>query len=185
MKTPKTANNRRKMSKKQLCNKSRKRLVLCNTHVKLKKKMSDRLDILKARCEQEIRDTEEKLRVLKAKLANLNSLAQESEKLANPEAEPDKYSNMGLTEAVLDAVKALRGLRAVGASPVEIKNYLLAHGFRAADNFDTAIYTVLGRLLVGGQIVAMVQRSGRSLAVRGPAGNVVARFAPKKYYKPK
>jgi len=119
---------------------------MCNTHGRIKGMNVDRLEILKTKCEQEVRETEDRLRVLKAKLANLIALAQESEKLANPESEPDKYNETGLTDAVYDAIKSLWEARKVGASATEIKNHLLAHGFQAGENFDTAIYTVLTRL---------------------------------------
>jgi len=137
-------------------NKSEKSVDLCNTQGKFKgvngENKNDRLEILKAKCEQEIRETEERLRVLKAKLANLVTLAQESEKLVNPQSEPDKYKESGLTDAVLDAVNALWEIRRIAATPLEIRNHLLAHGFKATNNFDTAIYTVLNRLCEAGKI---------------------------------
>ena len=113
---------------------------------------SDRLEILTAKCAEEIRETEERLRVLRAKHANLIALAHESEKLADPESEPDKYAGKGTTEAVFEAVKVLWEARKVGASPTEIKNHLLAHGYKAGENFETAIYTVLSRLEKDGRI---------------------------------
>jgi hypothetical protein len=134
-----------------MCSKTKKVLALCSTHGSLKK-MSDRLDILRVKCEREISETEEKLRVLKAKLASLIALAQESEKLANPQSEPDRYNETGLTEAVFDAINVFASTGKGGASATEIKNYLLAHGFRPSENFDTAIYTVLTRLREGGKI---------------------------------
>ena len=140
-----------------MCNKTNKKLALCITRDKLMgvkiEKQNDRLEILKTKCEQEIQDTEEKLRVLKAKLANLVTLAQESEKLANPESEPYKYSDTGLTEAVYDAVKVLWNARGGGASATEIKNFLLARGFKAGENFGTAIYTVLNRLCESNRVI--------------------------------
>jgi hypothetical protein len=113
----------------------------------------DRLEILKAKCEQEINDAEENLRLLKAKLANLVALAQESEKLANPESEPDKYSETGYTDAVFDAIKSIWEARKAAASTGEIKNHLIAHGFKYGENFDTSIYTILDRLCDSGKII--------------------------------
>ena len=69
---------------------------------------ADRLEILRAKYEQEIRGKEQELHALKAKLANLVEFAQESAKLTNsPEENPDKYANAGLSYAVLDAVHSL------------------------------------------------------------------------------
>jgi len=163
-----------------MCKKVGKKLALCITHGKVMK-MSDRLDILKTKCEQEIAETKDKLHVLEAKLANLISLAHESEKLANPEAEPDKYAETGLTEAVLKAVQDLWSVRKIGSPVGDIKNYLLAHGFKAGENFHTAIYTVLGRLVEGGhvarQLVNMAQPGG-------PLG-IRRRIVPRTLYKPR
>jgi hypothetical protein len=179
MKTPK---NRANPSKKQMCNKMQNILALCNTHVKVKGMNSDRLEILTAKCAEEIREVLDRLRVLRAKHANLIALAQESEKLADPESEPDKYANVGLTEAVLEAVKVLWDARKIGASTIEIKNHLLAHGFKAGENFDTAIYTVLGRLCESGQINVDEKpwKSG-SVEIRGRKIRLPAR----KVYRPK
>lgn len=113
---------------------------------------NDRLEILKAKCEQEIKDCEDNLRLLKAKLANLIDLSHESEKLANPAAEPDRYVKMGYTEAILDAVQSLWNARKIPSTAVEIKNHLLAHGFRHGGSFDVSVYTILKRLLESGRI---------------------------------
>jgi len=129
-----------------VCNIFNKKLALCNTQRKVEPMNPDRLELLKAKCEQEIRAAEESLRVLKAKRDNLIALAQESEKLANPESEPDKYGKTGLTEAVFDAVKEIWLATGKAATAPQIHNYLLAHGFKAGENFGTAIYTVLTRL---------------------------------------
>jgi len=176
----KTLKKPAKMIKKQMFNKTRKKLALYITHGKMKK-MSDRLDILKNKCEQEIHEVEEKLRVLKAKLANLISLAQESEKLANPESEPDKYADTGLTAAVLSAVQELWAARKMGSPIGDVKNYLLAHGFKAGENFDTAIYTVVGRLVGSGQVI---RELGNVEYWGGPLGTS-RRIIPRGVYRPK
>ena len=163
-----------------MCNKINKKLALCSIHVKVNgvsAKQNDRLELLKVKYEQEIQDTEAKLRELKAKLATLVTLAQESEKLANPESEPDKYKGTGLTESINDCVRNLWNARGGGATATEIKNFLLARGFQAGENFDTAVYTVLGRLCDSGKIV----RYNREQDSKSRAAGIPARSI----YKPK
>jgi hypothetical protein len=183
MKTPplKTVKSRPKRLNHQMCKKNKKNLLLCIPHDRVKVMATDRLEILKAKCEQEIQDAEENLRVLKAKLANLVSLAQESEKLANPKSEPNKYSESGFTKAVWDAIKALWEARKYPATTTEIKNFLLAHGFQAGENFDTAIYTVLARLHKGGKVVLVL----KSIAPTRDATGKIIITPPKKLYRPK
>ena len=133
-----------------MCNKSKNHVDLCSTHDKVEsvsnKNQNDRLDILLAKCEQEIREGEDRLRLLKAKRDNLKLLVQESEKLVNPQSEPDKFREVGITQAINEAIKDLWRVRKHGATVNDIKGYLLAHGFKAPENFDTAVYTVLNRL---------------------------------------
>ncbi len=173
----KTSKLRSKPSNKRLCNKTNKRLDLYITHDRVKGMAVDRLEILKAKCEQEIKDAEDNLRVLKAKLANLVLLAHESEKLANPESEPDKYAKTGYTEAVYDAIKSIWAVRKVGVTTGEIKNYLIAHGFKSGSNFDTSVYTILNRLVEGGKVACIETR----ILVRGGLPSIPGR----KTYKPK
>jgi hypothetical protein len=156
MKTPthKTPKTRLKRLNKPLFNKTNKTLDLFNQHGRLKrvndKNQNDRLEILKANCEQEIRDTEEKLRLLRAKRGNLIMLAQESEKLANPKSEPDRYANKGLTETILEVVERLKNVSVHGANTSQIRDYMIAHGFPLYDNshnFSVAVATTLQRLV--------------------------------------
>jgi hypothetical protein len=117
--------------------------------------------------------------VLKAKLANLVELTQESEKLANPESEPDKYNEMGLTDAAFDAIKVLWNARWIGASATQIKNHLLAHGFKAGENFDTTIYTVLTRLCESGRVIRYNPNTAMDKKAR------IIGIPPRSIYKPK
>lgn len=71
------------------------------------KRHSDRLDHLLARCEQEIRQTEEKLRALKAGRDNLNLMAQELAKPAAPQPEPVESRDTGITKSVLEVINNL------------------------------------------------------------------------------
>lgn len=119
--------------------------------------------------------------MLKAKLANLVSLANESEKLANPESEPDKYANMGYTEAVYDAIKSLWEARKVGATVTEIKNHLIAHGFKHGANFDTSVYTIINRLLEGARIVEHNKTNSPITVLNG----ATVRIPIRKFYRPK
>ena len=110
---------------------------------------NDRLEILKANCDQEIQETEDKLRVLKAKRASLVLLAQESEKLANPKSEPDRYANMGLTDTILDVVERLKDVSIIGSNTSQIRDYMIAYGFPLSENphnFGIAVATTLQRL---------------------------------------
>ncbi|MGO8838081.1 MAG: hypothetical protein ACLQAH_06085 [Limisphaerales bacterium] len=161
MKTPqlKTAKSGPNRFKKPTFNKSRKRLDLFNKHSKVKRMngtiQNDRLESLKAACEQEIQETEEKLRSLRAKLNTLLTLAQESQKLSNPKSEPDKYANMGLTEAVLDVVNRLKNVSPAGATASQIRDYMIAHGFPLTEkphNFSIAVAVTLKRLEEAGRI---------------------------------
>jgi hypothetical protein len=74
-------------------------------------------------------------------------------------------------------VKTLWNARKYGASTTEIKNYLLAHGFKAGENFDTAIYTVLNRLCEGGRVMWYNKPLPSSLANSG--------IPRRRIYKPK
>jgi len=127
---------------------------------------NDRLEILTAACDQEIQKTEEKLRVLKAKRNTLVALSQESEKLTNPKSEPDKYANTGLTEAILDSVNRLKNISANGATASQIRDYMIAHGFKLSDlphNFSIAVSVTLKRLAEDG--------SGRIKRISNEDGN--------------
>ncbi len=111
---------------------------------------NDRLELLRAECEAAISQKENELKSLRAKLQNIIQLSQESDKLRNPKLEPDKYSNTGLTPAVLNAVACLwrGGLgESDGVSPGQISKYMLAHGFRPqGDNFEISVIVTLKRL---------------------------------------
>jgi hypothetical protein len=85
------------------------------------KRHRDRLDILLARYEREIREAEEELRRLKTGHSHLNFLAQESDKPANPQSGPDKSRDVGITKAVLDALNDLWPLRKGPVAVTQIK----------------------------------------------------------------
>ena len=177
MKTPK---KHLKTSKQQTSNKNRKTVDMSNRHGRLgfvnAKNPNDRLEILKAKCEQEIHDAEEKLRVLKAKLANLIMFTHESEKLENPAAEPDKYSKLGYTEAILKSIQSLWDARKIPVTATQIKNDLIAHGFKCGSSFEVSVYTILTRLTQSGRIAAVEHGRYESGSVRIPG---------RKGYKPK
>ena len=75
------------------------------------KKHGDRLDVLLSRCEQEIRDTEEKLRLLRAGRSHSNLMPQEPETPASPQPEPAKFRDTGITKSVLDTINDLWRIR--------------------------------------------------------------------------
>jgi hypothetical protein len=162
MKTPipQTAKIRPKRLNKSVFNKSKKSVDKFIKHVRLKgvkdKNPNDRLEILQAKYEQDIRTKESELATLRAKLATLRTLAQESEKLANPESEPDKYATWGLTQTILDAVERLKGVSAYGANTSQIRDYMIASGFRLSEenphNFSVAVAVTLQRLKTQGRV---------------------------------
>jgi hypothetical protein len=141
---------------------------------------SDRLDILLTRCEEEIRETQERLRALKARRDNLALLAQESEKLVKPKSQPDKFREVGITQAAYEAIKDLYKIRRHAIPTHEVKTYLLAHGFRAPDNFDTAIYTVLKRLVDDGRVIADESPKARTAS----DGQKTIRIPRRRVFKP-
>jgi hypothetical protein len=181
----KPSKNHQKSLKKPLFNKNGKSLDLFKKHRKLKGvnnvNPNDRLEILKANYEREIQDTETKLHELKAKLATLITLAQESEKLTNPESNPDKYANKGLTDAILDAVNCLKSVTASGATASQIRDYLIAHGFTPNEenphNFSIAASITLKRLAESGRVHRTPLESGNYYKpVQRPQGSSLRRF---------
>jgi hypothetical protein len=75
------------------------------------KRHSDRLDHLLARCEQEIHEAEEKLRLLKTNRDNLKLMVNEPDKLTNVQPEPTRFRDTGITKSVLDAINDFWPLR--------------------------------------------------------------------------
>jgi hypothetical protein len=83
---------------------------------------------------------------LREKLKRLAQVDKESEPLFAP---PDKYRNIGLTAAVIDAVSALHRTGAAdadGVSAAQVRNFLAAHGFKQPQDFDVAVHVTLSRL---------------------------------------
>ena len=144
---------RQKQNRKRMFNKSKNLLTLFSKQYKVSllngNNQNDRLEILKANCEREIRETEEKLRRLKAELGSIVLLAQKSEKLVNPKSEPDRYANMGLTDTILDVVERLKDVSVIGSNTSQIRDYMIHHGFPLYDNphnFGISVATTLQRL---------------------------------------
>ena len=75
------------------------------------KRHRDRLDVLLTKYEQEIREAEEKLRVLKTGRSHLTLLAQGLERPAAPQPEPDKSRDPGITKTILETVTDLWRMR--------------------------------------------------------------------------
>jgi hypothetical protein len=149
----KTTKLRPKRHNKRVFNKTNKSIDLFSKQITVGlvngNNQNDRLEILKANCEQEIRETEEKLRRLKAELGSLVLFAQKSEKLANPKSEPDRYANMGLTDTILDVVERLKDVSVVGSNTSQIRDYMITHGFPLSENphnFGISVATTLQRL---------------------------------------
>jgi hypothetical protein len=156
---PKIVKSRPNRANKRLFNRTEKSLDLFSKQSKLGSvsgnNQNDRLEILKANCEQEIRETEEKLRRLRAELSSLVLFAQKSEKLANPKSEPDRYASMGLTDTILDVVERLKGVSVVGSNTSQIRDYMIAHGFPLSENphnFGISVATTLQRLTEQGRV---------------------------------
>jgi hypothetical protein len=183
---------RPKLIKKHKFNKRRISIDLFNKHGRMKgvnnKNPNDRLEILKANCEQEIRDTEEKLRQLKAKLNNLITLSQESDKLVNPQFESDKYVNFGMTEAILDAVECLKNVSVNGVPAIKICDHLIAHGFKPSEenphNFVIAVSVTLKRLADSGRIKRLETIGGNFFKpIYKPQGSSLRRITPSRIYR--
>ena len=111
MKTPlgKIAKSRLKSLNKRLFNKHHKRLDVFIKHAKLKgvngNNQNDRLEKLKAKYEQEIQGKERELQELRAKLSALKMFERAAEILEDPESKPDKYTNKGMTDSILDTLE--------------------------------------------------------------------------------
>lgn len=114
----------------------------------------DKLQLLKTRYLERIRDTERTLAALKGKIALIDELEIESEKLGNGESDstPDSangaartYAATGLTDAVFDAVELLG--QGKGVSAGKVADYLVANGFKPkGKNFKISVGTTLRRL---------------------------------------
>jgi hypothetical protein len=71
------------------------------------KRHSDRLDILLARYEREIRETEEKLRALKTGRADLNLMVKEPARPATLQPGPEELRGTGITKTVVEAIQSV------------------------------------------------------------------------------
>ena len=94
---------------------------------------------LRAYYEQQIKRFQEKLHLLE-------SLQADARILTVPK---DKYRDMGLTEAILDAVVALvkSGTQHLdGVEAYDVLLFLNEHGFRGTETLPTSIHTTLKRL---------------------------------------
>lgn len=164
-----------KKTRKQVFNKLNKPLARHNKHVKLSgvnENSNDRLELLKAKYDQEVQAKEQELAVLKAKLRNLVEFAEESQDLNVPKEATDRYASWGTTEAVFDAVNSLwhrgKGTSHYGITAGQVRDYMILRGFTPkADphNFSITVNVTLKRLTDSGRI-----RSGE--------------FSGKKFYKP-
>jgi len=147
----------RNSGKQKVIHKTEKKLDLFSKQYRISKMNSgnttDSLAVLLAKCEADIQALRQQLAVLEAKRENLILFQQESKKITNPQSEPDKFREIGLTEAAEIAINDLWKIRGTSSSVAEIKNYLLAHGFQATTNFDNAIYGILARLIVRNRIL--------------------------------
>jgi hypothetical protein len=107
--------------------------------------VTDKFEILKAKYSEQIRTKERELSELKAKLRIIQELDGEASAIGGTVAVDGKYSNLGLTESVLDAVATLgQGVTATGST---IAKYLLSQGFKPkGNNFQVSVGTTLKRL---------------------------------------
>jgi hypothetical protein len=105
--------------------------------------------VLRSRFERELKDAENKVRTLKAKLNNLAELERDAKNPANDDL-PKEYADLGLTEAILKSISDL--VRSpqhnnIGANVAAIKQRMLAHGFfPTGQKFDIAVSVTLKRL---------------------------------------
>jgi hypothetical protein len=75
------------------------------------KRHRDRLDVLLTKYEQEIRETEARLRALKSKRNGVNLMLNESAPPATLPSEPEKFRDPGVTRSVLEAITDFWPLR--------------------------------------------------------------------------
>lgn len=118
---------------------------------------NDRLQILKEKYDQEIQAKEQELVVLKSKREHLLKFAQESDELRNVNVEEDRYANMGMTDAVIDALNCLwKSGKDTRITAPDIRNYLIFHGIPLEErtkNFHVALSVTLKRLADSKRIV--------------------------------
>jgi hypothetical protein len=115
---------------------------------------TDKLQLLKTRYLERIRDTERTLAALKGKILLIDELESESAKLENGEADAPPaptngtqktYEATGLTDAVFDVVQILGTGNGVSA-PI-VAGYLIGKGFKPkGKNFKISVGTTLNRL---------------------------------------
>jgi hypothetical protein len=100
----------------------------------------------RATYQQQIEAHTKAIAALQEKLRMLDVFAADAKIIFAPE---NKYEGWTLTPAVLDAVISLHkiGVSApAGVETFDIYKYLLAHGFKATDNFNVSLYVTLKRL---------------------------------------
>lgn len=130
---------------------------------------TDKLQLLRTRYLERIRDIERTLSELKSKVSFIDELESESAKLENgePVVEPIRpngavttYAATGLTDAILDAVKLLGAGSGVSAGKVAV--YLLGNGFKPkGKNHNISVSLTLRRLAK--DRIATVRRHGARL----------------------
>jgi hypothetical protein len=128
----------------------------------------DKLQLLKTRYLERIRDTERILAELKGKVGVIDELESESAKLESGESEvasegatgtAKKYSETKLTEAVFDAVQVL-GIKGISAR--KAATYILVNGFKPqGKNFIISVGQTLRRLTTQGKIETALIGGGR------------------------
>src|SRR6266404_6287298 len=105
----------------------------------------DKLELLKSKYLERIRQTERDLTELKQKVLLIEELETESESLDVNSASAGAYRMLGLTEAVLDAVQLLGSQ--TGVSSGQVAKHLLKEGFKPkGKNFNVSVGTTLKRL---------------------------------------
>ncbi len=105
-----------------------------------------------------IAKTEADLGSHRSKLAVLEELQAEASQTQFPLTD-NKYQTVGLTEALLDLLKASRSND--GISGTNVRQMLLEHGFPKAKHFSANVHTTLKRLEKQGEVRSELKEGER------------------------
>jgi hypothetical protein len=107
--------------------------------------MADKFQLLKARCAEELKAAEARVQELQQKMHTIQQLEAESEALNGTVQASGRYREMGLTDAIVDAIGTLGA--GGGATASSVASHLLANGFESSgENFRNSVSTTLARL---------------------------------------
>ncbi len=157
------------------------------------------IDALRANYELQIRHHESEIVALKNKIQRLNEF--EADRATLLSVPPNKYADMGLRDAALDAVKTMHEIGSAGADGVTARDvafFMMHHGFveaRRKKYFDESSARKKRKMISSAELGA--DEKGRfvfipavhitldRLASDLKSGIVVARIQNRKFFKPR